>query len=52
MEAAPRVAEIMCRELNYDERWMQAQLHEFFILADQYLAGPRAVERSFSEKEI
>ena len=52
MEAAPRVAEIMCRELNYDEGWIQTQLHEFFILADQYLAGPRAVERSFSEKKI
>jgi len=37
MEAAPRVAELMRLELNYDENWKRNQLKEFYKIASNYI---------------
>jgi len=36
-ESAPRVAELIAQELNYDEVWKNNQVKEFINLANQYL---------------
>lgn len=38
MEAAPAVAEIMAKELSYNEEWKRDQLQDFVSLAKGYLA--------------
>lgn len=37
MEMAPKVAKIMAREMNFSEDWQRKQLHDFNILAQNYL---------------
>lgn len=37
IEVAPITAQLIAEELNYDEAWMQKELKEFTILAQQYL---------------
>jgi glycerol-3-phosphate dehydrogenase len=37
---APRVAEIMARELGRDETWQAAQVEAFIALAAGYLSSP------------
>jgi glycerol-3-phosphate dehydrogenase len=37
LRAAPKVARLMAKELNYDEAWEKAQLKEFGNLAKTYL---------------
>lgn len=37
IELAPKVADLMARELNYDEQWKQNQINEFIKLAQHYL---------------
>lgn len=37
MEAAPRTGELLMKELNKDDRWLQKQLEDFYELAKNYL---------------
>ena len=39
IQVAPKVAEIMAKELNYNEDWMRLQLMDFIKLAQGYLPG-------------
>lgn len=36
-EIAPDVAEIMARELDYDDTWVKVQIDEYNKLVDNYL---------------
>ncbi len=38
IQAAPKVADIIATELNYNENWKANQLHDFITLANGYLA--------------
>jgi glycerol-3-phosphate dehydrogenase len=40
MDAAPKVAELMAKELGYDEQWEHSQLERFYLLAHNYLLEP------------
>lgn len=40
IDMAPGVAKIIAEELNRDEVWQQQQLHDFVILANNYLLNP------------
>lgn len=40
MDAAPKVAELMAKELSYDEQWEHSQLERFYSLAHNYLLEP------------
>ena len=40
MDAAPRVAELMAKELNYSHDWAAAQVEDFTKLAGKYLLAP------------
>ncbi|MEN6619879.1 MAG: glycerol-3-phosphate dehydrogenase/oxidase [Rikenellaceae bacterium] len=37
IEAAPKVAEVMARELGYDQSWIEEQLSSFNNIADNYI---------------
>jgi len=37
MEMAPKVAQIMAREMNKDEAWVKARTDEFIDLANSYV---------------
>ncbi|MGZ3880606.1 MAG: glycerol-3-phosphate dehydrogenase/oxidase, partial [Flavisolibacter sp.] len=37
MNVAPRVAVLMAKELNHDEKWIETQIKEFMKLANAYL---------------
>lgn len=39
IEAAPKVADIIAKELDYNEDWKANQLHDFIILANGYLVA-------------
>ncbi|MEO5995974.1 MAG: glycerol-3-phosphate dehydrogenase/oxidase [Chitinophagaceae bacterium] len=40
MNAAPKVAELIAKELNRDEHWIADQLESFYSLANNYLLEP------------
>jgi glycerol-3-phosphate dehydrogenase len=43
IEAAPRVAEIIQQELQYDEYWKENQLRSFNKVAENYLCKPQPI---------
>ncbi|MEO8794217.1 MAG: glycerol-3-phosphate dehydrogenase/oxidase [Daejeonella sp.] len=47
IDMAPRVAEIMAAELNYDSAWQSGQVKQFEDLAKHYCLTPYRSEKSF-----
>ena len=50
IEAAPKVAELLAKELHRDEDWKKDQIVQFIKLASQYLLEPYSNKTSKQEK--
>ncbi|HEX8332009.1 MAG TPA: glycerol-3-phosphate dehydrogenase/oxidase, partial [Segetibacter sp.] len=51
LSAAPKVAELMASELNYDDDWQKQQLEDFTKLVNQYLLKP-TIEKTTQISEM